>query len=155
MSKICEKVRALAEPVVREEGCSLWDVEYVREAGSWYLRLFIDKEGGVGIDDCERVHRAIDPILDEADPIEGFYYLEVSSPGIERELTRDFHFERYIGARIILKLRVGYENKKIHRCLLTGYSDGKITVTFDSGETRDFEKNEYVSVKLDDFDPNF
>ena len=82
---------------VAANGCELWDVEYVKEGADWHLRVTIDREGGVGIDDCERVHRAIDPILDEADPIEGFYYLEVSSPGIERELKTDRHLAASVG----------------------------------------------------------
>ena len=83
------------------------------------------------------------------------YSLQVCSAGIERELVRDFHFERYIGAKIILKLRVGFEGKKIHRCVLTGYNAGEITVTFADGTEHTFEKNAYSSVKLDDFDENF
>ena len=145
----------LAEPIVTGLGLILWDVRYVKEGQNRYLRIIIDKEGGVCIDDCVAVNDAIDAPLDELDPIQESYSLQVCSAGIERELTRDFHFEKYIGAKIILKLRVGYDSKKIHRCVLTGYSEGKITVQFASGETRDFEKNEYVSVKLDDFDPNF
>ena len=86
MSKITDRVFALAKPVVENEGCSLWDVEYVREAGSWYLRVYIDKEGGVSIDDCERISRALDPLLDEADPIPDSYVFEVGSAGAEREL---------------------------------------------------------------------
>ena len=81
MSKITELVTDLARPVVEENGCSLWDVEYLKEAGSWYLRLYIDKEGGVSIDDCEAVSRAVDPLLDEADPIPDAYTFEVSSAG--------------------------------------------------------------------------
>ena len=88
MSKITDKVTELALPIVEEEGCSLWDVEYVREAGSWYLRVYIDKEGGVGIDDCERISRRLDPVLDEADPIPDSYVFEVGSAGAERELKR-------------------------------------------------------------------
>ena len=101
MSKITEKVGALAEPVVREEGCSLWDVEYIREAGSWYLRLYIDKEGGVSIDDCERVSRRMDPILDEADPIPDSYVFEVGSAGAERQLKRPEDFEQFAARRQI------------------------------------------------------
>ena len=80
-------VAELIADTVRENGCELWDVEYVKEGADWHLRVTIDREGGVGIDDCERVHRAIDPLLDEADPIEGSYYLEVSSPGIPRPVS--------------------------------------------------------------------
>ena len=81
MSKVTDQIFTMAKPVVEEEGCSLWNVEYVREAGTWYLRVFIDKEGGVGIDDCERLSRRLDPMLDEADPIAGSYVLEVGSAG--------------------------------------------------------------------------
>ena len=80
MSKITDKVSAIAKPIVEEEGCSLWDVEYVREAGSWYLRIYIDKVGGVDIDDCERISRRLDPVLDEADPIPDSYVFEVGRP---------------------------------------------------------------------------
>ena len=84
MAKITELTAKLALPVVEEAGCELWDVEYVREAGSWFLRIYIDKEGGVDILDCEKVSRALSDLLDEADPIEGSYTLEVSSAGADR-----------------------------------------------------------------------
>ena len=107
MSKITDKVTAIAKPIVEEEGCSLWDVEYVREAGSWYLRLYIDKEGGVSIDDCERISRRMDPILDEADPIPDSYVFEVGSAGAERELKRPSDFERFLGSNVEVKLYKG------------------------------------------------
>lgn len=88
MSKISDKVEALARPVVEEEGCRLWSVEYIKEAGTWYLRVYIDKDGGVGIADCEAISRKLDPILDEADPVPGSYVFEVGSAGAERELKR-------------------------------------------------------------------
>ena len=102
LSKISDKVFALAAPVVEEEGCSLWDVEYIREAGSWYLRIYIDKEGGVSIDDCERISRRLDPMLDEADPIPDSYVFEVGSAGAERELKRPGDFERFAGSQVEL-----------------------------------------------------
>ena len=132
MSKITDKVTALARPIVEEEGCSLWDVEYVREAGSWYLRVFIDKEGGVSIDDCERMTRAIDPILDEDDPIENSYRLEVSSPGVERTLSRPEHFAAMMGAEVEVKLFSPVNGSKTHRGTLSAYDGGDVTVT--SGE---------------------
>ena len=98
MSKITDTVLALAQPVVEAEGCEIWDVEYVKEAGAWYLRVYIDKAGGVSIDDCEAVSRALDPVLDEADPIPTSYVFEVSSAGAERELKRPSDFERFLGA---------------------------------------------------------
>ena len=104
MSKITDKVTELAKPIVEEEGCSLWDVEYVREAGSRYLRIYIDKPGGVDIADCERISRRLDPILDEEDPIPESYVFEVGSAGIERELKRPGDFEAFLGSEVEVKL---------------------------------------------------
>ena len=129
MSKITEKVEALAKPVVEEEGCELWAVEYVREAGTWYLRVLIDKDGGVGIDDCERISRRLDPILDEADPIPDSYVFEVGSAGAERELKRPSDFERYIGAEVEVKLYQPYQGKKSYVGSLEAYEDGNVTVS--------------------------
>lgn len=129
MSKITEKVEALAKPVVEEEGCELWSVEYVREAGTWYLRVLIDKDGGVGIDDCERISRRLDPILDEADPIPDSYVFEVGSAGAERELKRPSDFERYIGAEVEVKLYQPYQGKKSYVGILEIYEDGNVTVS--------------------------
>lgn len=129
MSKITEKVEALAKPVVEDEGCELWAVEYVREAGSWYLRVLIDKDGGVGIDDCERISRRLDPILDEADPIPDSYVFEVGSAGAERELKRPSDFERYIGSEIEVKLYQPYQGKKSYVGTLKAYEDGDVTVS--------------------------
>ena len=129
MSKITEKVEALAKPVVEDEGCELWAVEYVREAGSWYLRVLIDKDGGVGIDDCERISRRLDPILDEADPIPDSYVFEVGSAGAERELKRPSDFERYIGSEVEVKLYQPYQGKKSYGGCLEAYEDGNVTVS--------------------------
>ena len=97
MKKVTETVRELALPVVEEQGCKLWDVEYVREAGQWYLRIYIDKDGGVTIDDCVDVSHDLSDALDAADPIPEAYTLEVSSPGLGRTLTKDRHFAASIG----------------------------------------------------------
>ena len=129
MSKITEKVEALAKPVVEDEGCELWAVEYVREAGSWYLRVLIDKDGGVGIDDCERISRRLDPILDEADPIPDSYVFEVGSAGAERELKRPSDFERYSGSEVEVKLYQPYQGKKSYVGSLEAYEDGNVTVS--------------------------
>ena len=93
-------VREIAEPLAEELGYVLWDVEYVKVGADMYLRLTIDSEEGITIDDCERMHRAIDPLLDEADPIEDAYHLEVSSPGIERDLKEDWQIEACAGFRV-------------------------------------------------------
>ena len=121
MSKTTDTVARLAEPVVKEAGCTLWDVEYVKEAGTYYLRVFIDKEGGVGIDDCEAVSRALDPILDEADPIEGSYTFEVGSAGIERELKKPEHFAAYIGSEVEVRTYKPIDGQKVFVGTLSKY----------------------------------
>lgn len=129
MSKVSERVEALARPIVEEAGCRLWSVEYVREAGRWYLRVFIDKEGGVGIDDCERISRALDPVLDEADPIPESYVFEVGSAGADRELKRPSDFEYFMGAEVEVKLYQPYEGRKTVTGKLEAYENGDVTVS--------------------------
>lgn len=148
------KVRELCEPIVSELGLSLWDVRYVKEGAQWYLRIFIDKPEGVDINDCERVSRAINEPLDELDPIEGAYCLEVCSPGIERELVRDEHFAQFIGADVMVKLRRPIEGigKELDG-KLKDYCDGNVTIIDHAGENElTFDKKDAVWVKLDDFD---
>ena len=147
MSKITEKVFALAKPVVEEEGCSLWDVEYLREAGTWYLRIYIDKEGGVSIDDCEHISRRLDPILDEADPIPESYVFEVGSAGAERELKRPSDFEQFMGHEVELKLYKPVKGRKSFVGILTGYEDGTVTITVGDEELR-FTEAERAQVRL-------
>ena len=104
MANAAERVYTLIKQTVEQQGVQLWDVRFVKEGASWYLRVFIDKEDGINIDDCTNVSHAIDPIIDEADPIDKSYYLEVCSPGIERELVRLEHFEKFIGSEINFKI---------------------------------------------------
>lgn len=145
--KVTEQVAAFAEPVVQEQGCELWDVEYVREGSEYFLRLYIDKEGGVDIDDCEAISRAMDPILDEKDPVPGSYHFEVCSAGLERALKRPGDFERFMGSPITVKLYRPYNGLKELPCVLRGYEDGKLTV--ESGkETITFEKSQVALVRL-------
>ena len=129
MAKVTDLVAKLAAPAVEAAGCELWDVEYVREAGSWYLRLYIDKEGGVDILDCERVSRQVSDLLDEADPIEGSYTFEVSSAGAERALKRPGDFARFMGSPVAVKLYRARDGRKEFAGVLAGYEDGNITVT--------------------------
>ena len=129
MSKISDKVEALARPVVEEEGCRLWSVEYVKEAGTWYLRVYIDKEGGVGIADCEAISRRLDPILDEADPVPDSYVFEVGSAGAERELRRPSDFEQFIGSEVEVRLYQPRDGRKTVVGTLEGYCEGNITVS--------------------------
>ena len=126
---IAETVADLIAPAVEAEGCLLWDVSYEREGGRQILRVTIDKEEGVSIDDCERVHRAIDPILDEADPIPVAYYLEVSSPGVERELRLPFHFRSEIGQTVDVKLYTAYDGFKQATGTLERYDEEQKTIT--------------------------
>ena len=145
--KVTELVTQLALPVVESCGCSLWDVEYVREGSEYFLRLYLDKEGGVDINDCEAVSRAMDPILDEADPISTSYQFEVCSAGLERTLKRPSDFARFMGSPITVKLYRPRNGLKEIPCVLTGYDDGKLTVTAGK-ETITFEKSEVALVRL-------
>ncbi len=148
------KVRELCEPIVKELGLSLWDVRYVKEGADWFLRIYIDKPDGVDINDCENVSRAINTPLDELDPIEGAYCLEVCSPGIERELINDEHFNQFLNADIMVKMRRPIEGiGKEFKGVLTGYDNGKVTITDHSGEnTVTINKKDAAWIKIDDFD---
>lgn len=111
-ANIADTVWELLEPTAQALGYVIWDVEYVKEGGRTVLRVTIDKEGGVSIDDCEKFHRAIDPVIDDADPIENSYTLEVSSPGIERELKYDWHYECCVGDTVQVRLYRPYNDQK-------------------------------------------
>ncbi len=145
--KVTQIVQSLAEPVVKQLGCALWDVEYVREGDQRFLRLYLDKEGGVTIDDCEAVSRAMDPLLDEADPIPESYHFEVCSAGLERALKRPGDFERFMGSPVTVKLYRPRDGMKEIPAVLTGYDDGRITVEA-GGETITFEKSQVALVRL-------
>ncbi len=129
-------------------GYTLWDVKFIKEGASWYLRVFIDKDGGIGIDDCTEVSHLIDPIIDEADPINVGYYLEVCSPGLERELSESWHFEKYIGADVLVKLIRPKDGARDFSGKLISF-DGGVTVLVDDKELY-FAKNELVNIRLDD-----
>lgn len=131
MANSAERVYELIKDAVAAEGVGLWDVRFLKEGASWYLRVFIDKPEGISIDDCTNVSHAIDPIIDEADPIDVSYYLEVCSPGIERELTRRRHYEESVGKPVRLKLYKAYDGKKE----LTGTLEnvGEDSVTLNTG----------------------
>ena len=145
--KVTELVASIAEPIVQQHGCALWDVEYVREGSDYFLRIYLDKEGGVDINDCEAISRAMDPILDEKDPIQGSYHFEVCSAGLERTLKRPSDFERFMGSAITVKLYRPRNGLKEIPCVLEGYDNGKVTVTAGK-ETITFEKSEVALVRL-------
>ena len=134
MAGIKDKVREMIEPTVNELGYMIWDVTYQKIGADYHLEITIDNEDGINIDDCEKVHRAIDPILDEKDPIEGFYYLEVSSPGIERELRTEEHVRLSIGETVEVRLFAAKDGKKSFVAVLDSYEDGKITFLLDGEE---------------------
>ena len=131
---IRETVREKIEPVCTELGYRIWDVTFSKIGADYHLEVTIDNDEGIGIDDCERVHRAIDPILDECDPIESFYYLEVSSPGIERELRTDEHISCCIGQTVEAKLFAPKDGRRSFSGILSSYEDGKVGISSDEGE---------------------
>ena len=149
MKKITELTAELAAPSVAEAGCTLWDVEYVKEGGTWYLRVLLDKEGGVDILDCEAVSRTLSDLLDEADPIEGSYTLEVGSAGAERALKRPEDFQRFLGSPVLVKLYQALNGQKEIPGVLESYDpeSGDVTVTV-GREARTFAKKDVALVRL-------
>ncbi len=141
------KATALLEPICESVNVSIYDVEYVNEAGEWYLRAYIDKEGGVTIDDCETVSRAFSDKLDENDFIEDAYFLEVSSPGLGRALKKDKHLEKSIGDEVEIKTYKPVNKCKDFSGVLEGFTAD--TVTIKSGnETLEFNRKDIASIKL-------
>lgn len=147
MKKVTEIVAELAAPVAAEFGCELWDTEYAREAGQWFLRLYLDKDGGVDILDCENVSRRVSDLLDEADPIEGSYIFEVSSAGAERQLKRPSDFEKFLGSPVLLKTYQNRDGRKEFPGVLKEYDGGAVVLEMGKQELR-FEKNEVAMVRL-------
>ena len=131
---IKETVREAIEPTVKELGYRIWDILYSKIGADYHLEITIDSDAGINIDDCEKVHRAIDPILDEADPIEGFYYLEVSSPGIEREIRTDAHIEACMGEQIEAKLFAPQNGARVFVGTIAGYEGGVLRLTTEGGD---------------------
>ncbi len=145
--KIADRVWALAQPVVEGFGLKLWDVEYVREGADWFLRVYIDKDGAVDISDCEKVSRALDPILDQEDPIPDSYTFEVCSAGCERVLKRPGDFQQFLESQVLVKLYRPRNGQKEFVGTLTAYDAG--TVTLEVGqETMEFTPQETAQVRL-------
>ena len=145
-------VQGLAQRIADELGLSIWDVTFTKEGATYYLRIFIDKAGGVGIEDCEAFHRAINDPLDELDPIEQSYTLEVCSPGIERPLTKPAHFTACMGRRVMLRMIRPVDGVRDFKGVLEDYDGSNITVRLDSGRGFTLTKKETAFIKLDDFD---
>ena len=147
MPKVTEIAAGLAAPIVEACGCTLWDVEYVKEAGEWCLRVYIDREGGVSINDCEAVSRPLSDALDEADPIEGSYTLEVSSAGADRALKKPEHFRQFLGEQVDVKLYRAREGRKELTGALKAYENGDVTVELPGGDVT-LEKKDVAQVRL-------
>ncbi|MEG0779440.1 MAG: ribosome maturation factor RimP [Oscillospiraceae bacterium] len=147
MKKIADLAAELAAPAIAEAGCTLWDAEYVKEAGGWYLRLYLDKEGGVDILDCEAVSRAVGALLDEVDPIEGNYTFEVSSAGCERPLKRPSDYAAFLGSPVTVRLYQSRDGRKEFAGVLTGYENGAVSITVGETPMR-FEKSEVALCRL-------
>lgn len=143
MAKVTDAVAALALPIVERAGCTLWDVEYVKEAGEWFLRVYIDREGGVDIDCCEAVSRPLSDALDEADPIEGGYTFEVSSAGLDRALKKPAHFAQCMGQAVDVRFYRPVDGRKEVTGTLTGCEDGAVLV-----DGVRFEKKDVAQVRL-------
>lgn len=149
------KVLRIAEPVAEKLGLELWDVKYVKEGTSWYLRIFIDKEGGVTIDDCEIMSKTLDPYLDEYDPVVQSYCLEVCSPGINRELVKIEHFERFKSKKVKVRLIRPYENGEKHlEGILLGFDGTNILLEDEESNTIKLNKKDIVRVNLNGYDSN-
>lgn len=147
MSKITDLAAQLARPVAEANGCTLWDVEYVKEAGSWYLRVYIDKETGVSIDDCEAVSRTLSDLLDEADPIQDAYTFEVSSAGADRALKKPEHFQAFLGEPVDAKFYQPVNGQKAVTGTLVGYDNGDVTLDLGDGPMT-FAKKDVAQVRL-------
>ena len=141
------RTEELLTPVAKELGVEIVDIEYVKEAGEYYLRIYIDKEGGVTIDDCESVSRRIDVLLDEEDFIDEAYILEVSSPGLGRQLKKDKDLVRENGKEVDIKLFKAVEKNKEYTGILEGFDEGQITVEIDGKDT-EFERTNIAKISL-------
>lgn len=142
------RIVPLLEPIILENNLELVDVEFIKEGANWYLRIYIDKENGVDINDCEKVSRAFEEKLDEKDPIEQPYILEVSSPGIDRPLKKEKDFVKYKGEVIDVKLYKPVHGKKMHQGELVALEDGILSIIDEDGNELEFEYKDVASVRL-------
>lgn len=143
MKKITELTAELAAPAIAEQGCTLWDVEYVKEAGEWFLRVYIDREGGVDINHCEAVSRPLSDLLDEADPIQSSYTFEVSSAGLDRVLRRPEHYQACMGQKVDVKLYRPLNGRREYTGTLRGFDGGNVAV-----DDQVFDKKDVAQVRL-------
>lgn len=146
-----QKVEEIVTPFAKALGLAIWDIRFAKEGSDWYLRIFIDKDGSISIDDCVDLTHAITKPLDEADPISQSYMLEVSSPGVERELTKDEHFEKYIGSPVMMRAIRAIDGVRDFNGILKSYENKKITVELQDESVITIDKKDTSYVKLDDF----
>lgn len=147
-----ERVEQLVEPIAKEMGFDLWNIQFIKEGSQWYLRLYIDKDGGVDINDCVDFTHAVTKPLDDADIISQSYMLEVSSPGIERELIKDEHFEKYIGYPVMMRTIRAIDGVRDFNGILVSYENKEVCVKLQDDTTVSVNKKDTSYVKLDDFD---
>ncbi len=143
-----QKAEQMLLPIIEENKFELVDVEYVKEGGNWYLRAYIDKPGGITIDDCEVVSRRMSDLLDEDDFIEDNYTLEISSPGLDRPLRKDKDFARYTGSEIEVRLYKAIDREKQFRGILDAYDKDTITIEDEEGNKRIFNRTDCALIRL-------
>ena len=143
-----QKTEELLMPIILQHGFELVDVEYVKEGGNWYLRAYIDKPGGIAVDDCEVVSRALSDLLDEKDFIEDSYILEVSSPGLGRPLKKEKDFTRNLGKEVEVRTYRAIDRQKEFTGVLKDYDKNTVTIEFEDGQTKIFEKSEIALIRL-------
>lgn len=143
-----QKTEEILNPIVGEYGFELVDVEYVKEGSTWYLRAYIDKPGGICIDDCEAVSRRLSDILDEKDYIDDAYILEVSSPGLGRPLRKEKDFRRSLGEEVEVRTYRMIEKQKEFTGILKEYDEKTVTIEEDGGNVRTFEKSDIALIRL-------
>ena len=143
-----QQTEELLLPIVESNGFELVDVEYVKEAGTWYLRAYIDKPGGISVDDCEIVSRAFSDILDEKDYIEDTYIFEVSSPGLGRPLKKEKDFKRSIGEEVEIRTYRPINRQKEFVGILKEYDPDTVTIEYEDGETESFQRSDIALIRL-------
>ena len=143
-----QQTEELLEPIVSEFGFELVDVEYVKEAGNWFLRAYIDKPGGITVDDCEVVSRRFSDILDEKDYIEDSYIFEVSSPGLGRPLKKEKDFKRALGDEVEIRTYRAIDRQKEFVGLLKDYDSDTVTIEYEDGSVQTFQKSEIALIRL-------
>lgn len=143
-----QKTEEILLPIIEEHGFELVDVEYVKEGSTWYLRAYIDKPGGITIDDCETVSRRLSDILDEKDFIEDAYILEVSSPGLGRPLKKEKDYKRSLGEEVEIRTYRMIEKQKEFTGILKGYDEGTVTIEIENGTEKIFDKSDIALIRL-------